>query len=160
MTLSGEDCTGFAARTGVDAKRLVAIDLSGDTARRLTVMTAPGADLAVRDALAARLALAGAKITAVKDSPGFVAQRIRAMVANLGCEMAQIGIAAPADIDLAMTLGLNYPQGPLAMADMIGPRILFDTLAAIQAITGDDRYRPSLWLRRRALLGLSALAAD
>ena len=160
VTLSGEDCTGFAARTGVDAKRLVAIDLSGDTARRLTVMTAPGADLAVRDALAARLALAGAKITAVKDSPGFVAQRIRAMVANLGCEMAQIGIAAPADIDLAMTLGLNYPQGPLAMADMIGPRILFDTLAAIQAITGDDRYRPSLWLRRRALLGLSALAAD
>jgi 3-hydroxybutyryl-CoA dehydrogenase len=30
----------------------------------------------------------------------------------------------------------------------------------MQAITGDDRYRPSQWLRRRAQLGLSATLPD
>jgi len=152
----GEDATTFALRTGADARRLIAVDLSGDIARRLTVMTAPGADLDLRDAVAARIALTGAKVTAIADSPGFIAQRIRAMVANLGCEIAQIGVAAPADIDLAMTLGLNYPAGPLALADAMGLRAVLAILQRLQEITGEDRYRPSLWLRRRAMLGLPA----
>jgi 3-hydroxybutyryl-CoA dehydrogenase len=156
----GEDCATLAVRLGSDHRRLVALDLSADTGRRITVMTAPGADTAVRDGVVALLAASGRKVTLIKDSPGFIAQRIRAMVANLGCEMAQIGIAAPADIDRAMTLGLNYPQGPLALADLIGPRLVHGILGTLQAITGDDRYRPSLWLRRRALLGLSALTPE
>jgi 3-hydroxybutyryl-CoA dehydrogenase len=78
------------------------------------------------------------------------------MVANLGCEMAQIGLASPEDIDTAIRLGLNYPTGPLAMADKLGVRTTYDILCRLQEITGSDRYRPSLWLRRRALLGLSA----
>ena len=51
------------------------------------------------------------KVTAIKDS-GFISQRIRAMIGNLGCEMANIQLASPEDIDLAMRLGLNYPMGP------------------------------------------------
>ena len=152
----GEDATSFAVRTRVDPRRLVAVDLTGDLARRVTVMTAPGADLDLRDAVAARLAQSGAKVTAIKDSPGFIAQRILAMIANLGCEMAQIGVASPDDIDLAMTLGLNYPSGPLELADQVGVRRTLAILERLQAITGEDRYRPSLWLRRRALLDLSA----
>ena len=83
-------------------------------------MTAPGADELVRDAAAAILARTGAKVTLIKDSPGFIAQRMVAMIANLGCEMAMIGIASAADVDTAMTLGLNYPRGPLALADWLG----------------------------------------
>ena len=79
-----------------------------------------------------------------------------AMIANLGCEMAQIGIAAPKEIDIAMKLGLNYPLGPLELADHIGLPTLLTILERLQAITGEDRYRPSLWLRRRAMLRLSA----
>ena len=123
-------------------------------------MTAPGADPAMRDAVAALIAASGRAVTAINDSPGFIAQRMRAMIANLGCEMAQIGIAAPDQIDLAMRLGLNYPQGPLELAEHMG---LEDTLAILeraQAITGDDRYRPSLWLKRRAGLGLSIHTPD
>lgn len=156
----GEDCTAVAVRLGLDHRRLVAIDLAADITKRLTAMTAPGADPAKRDAVIARLLQAGHKVTAIKDSPGFVAQRILAMVANLGCEMAQIGIASPEDIDRAMTLGLNYPVGPLALADRLGPKAVFEILGRLQAATGDDRYRPSQWLRRRALLGLPAQTPD
>ena len=156
----GDDCTTVAATHGLDARRTVAVDLTGDVGKRLTIMTAPGADAASCDAVAALLARSGARVTLIKDSPGFVAQRMLAMIANLGCEMAQIGIATPADIDTAMTLGLNYPRGPLALADWLGIRRTYDILQAIQAITGDDRYRPSQWLRRRALLGLPAATPE
>src|SRR5258706_7185563 len=152
----GKDCTTTIVEGGLDPKRTVAIDLTGDIAKRLTIMTAPGADDLVRDAAAAILARTGTKVTLIKDSPGFIAQRMCAMIANLGCEMAMIGIASAADVDTAMTFGLNYPRGPLAMADVMGTKATYRVLERIQAITGDDRYRPSQWLRRRALLGLSA----
>lgn len=154
--LTGEDCAAFCARTGNDHRRLVAVDLAFDTNKRITVMTAPGADPACCDRVIAMLAKDRA-VTAISDSPGFVAQRISAMVANLGCEMAQIGLAGPSDIDKAMRLGLNYPKGPLELADSLGTGTVFEILRQMQALTGDDRYRPSSWLRRRAQLGLSAL---
>ncbi|MDJ0951802.1 MAG: 3-hydroxyacyl-CoA dehydrogenase [Alphaproteobacteria bacterium] len=150
----GEDSTTFAARTDADHRRLVCIDTTADTSKRITVMTAPGADPASRDAVAAALVGTGRKVTAIQDSPGFIAQRIRAMIANLGCEIAQMGLAAPKDIDLALQLGLNYPLGPLEIAEDLGVKETLSIMQHLQAITGDDRYRPSLWLRRRALLGL------
>jgi 3-hydroxybutyryl-CoA dehydrogenase len=152
----GEDCTSAALRLGIDPRRAVAVDVTGDTSRRLTIMTAPGAEPGFAAAVAAWLRGTGRAVTGIKDSPGFIGQRVVAMVANLGCEMAQIGLASPADIDTAIRLGLNYPTGPLAMADKLGVRATYDILCRLQAITGSDRYRPSLWLRRRALLGLPA----
>lgn len=153
----GEDCTAVAVRTGLDHRRLVAIDTLTLSDKRITIMTAPGADDAARDSVAALLNTQGLAVTAIADSPGFIAPRIRVMIANLGCEMAQTGVATPEDIDTAMTLGLNYPQGPLALTDVMGPEIVLAILDTLTAITADPRYRPSLWLRRRALLGMSAL---
>lgn len=150
----GEDATAFAVRTRADARRLVAVDLAFDTAKRITVMTAPGADAASRQAVVDLLAAGGRAVTVIADSPGFIAQRIVAMVANLGCEMAQTGLATPQDIDKAMRLGLNYPKGPLEFAEALGTGHTLKILADLQRLTGDDRYRPSQWLRRRAALGL------
>ena len=150
----GEDATGTALRTGADFRRLVALDLLCDTTKRVTLMTAPGAEPAARDAVAAAIARSGRKVTAIKDSPGFIAQRMSAMVANLGCYMAEIGLAAPADIDTAMKLGLSYPLGPLELAADMGAAETHEILSRLQAITGEDRYRPTPWLRRRAALGL------
>ena len=65
-----------------------------------------------------------------------------------------IGLASPSDIDLAMQLGLNYPLGPLALAEDLGSETTLQILEHLQAITGEDRYRPTLWLKRRARLGL------
>ena len=112
------------------------------------------------DSVAAMLAAAGRAVTRIKDSPGFITQRITAMIANIGCEMAQMRLASPADIDKAMQLGLNYPLGPLGFADKIGVKRTFAIMSALQAATGSDRYRPSLWLRRRALLDLPAATLD
>ena len=46
----GKDCTTTAIELGLDPKRTVAVDLTGDTAKRITIMMAPGADPAMRDA--------------------------------------------------------------------------------------------------------------
>lgn len=156
----GRDATQAAFDTGVDAGRLVAVDTEFDTSKRLVVMVPPGADFDNLQTVAAWLAASGVAVTAIQDSPGFIAQRIQAMVGNLGCEIAQRGLASPADIDTAMKLGLNYPMGPLELVDEMGPGRVHDMLTRLQQITGDDRYRPSLWLRRRALLGLSARTPD
>lgn len=157
---TGEDCTTLALRTGSDFRRLLGLDLTCDTSRRVTLMTAPGAEPRWRDSVAALIARSGRAVTLIKDSPGFIAQRVRAMIANVGAEMAQIGIAAPADIDLAIRLGLNYPLGPLELAEKLGPKPVLSILEHLQAITGEDRYRPSLWLKRRALLGLPMHTPD
>ncbi|MFT5394779.1 MAG: 3-hydroxybutyryl-CoA dehydrogenase, partial [Gammaproteobacteria bacterium] len=78
-----------------------------------------------------------------------------AMIANLGCYMAEVALATPDDIDLAMKLGLNYPHGPLELATDLGLQRCVQILERLQAITGEDRYRPTMWLKRRAMLGLS-----
>jgi 3-hydroxybutyryl-CoA dehydrogenase len=153
VALLGEDCSTYAHRSGVDYRRLVGVDMLF-ARERLTLMQSPGADRQALASFASALLLSGRKVTTIADSPGFVAQRICAMVANLGCEMAQIGLAAPAEIDLAMKLGLGYPLGPLELAQSMGAETSLKILSTIQEITGEDRYRPSLWLKRRAMLGL------
>jgi 3-hydroxybutyryl-CoA dehydrogenase len=155
----GEDAATIAIRLGVDPAKLVALDFTGLARKHITLM-APLGGTTMIGKVAAWLHNQGFTVEIIKDSPGFVLQRIIAMVANLGCELAQTGIGTPEDIDLAMKLAQNYPRGPLEWADYIGPVQLHRTIANIQAITGSDRYRPSLWLRRRAQLGRSIYERD
>ena len=150
----GDDATHTALRTGADYTRLVCIDLSCDTSKRLTIMTAPGADPSIGNSVVAAANAAGRAVTMIGDSPGFIAQRITAMIANLGCYMAEVSLATPEDIDLALKLGLNYPLGPLELAADLGPKRCLQILERMQAITGEDRYRPTTWLKRRAALDL------
>lgn len=156
----GEDATAVSVRCGVDAKRLVAVDLLADTSRRVCVMSAPGADASMGDGIAASIVQSGRCVTMINDTTGFISQRLCAMVVNLGCEMAQNGLSSPEGIDLAMRLGLNYPRGPLELGDFLGNKIILGILNQIQSLSGDDRYRPSPWLRRRAMLGMSLLAGE
>jgi len=69
-------------------------------------------------------------------------------------------IAAPEDLDRAVTLGLGYPRGPLAMGDALGAKRILEVLEAMHEFTQDPRYRPSPWLRRRAALGISLLTEE
>jgi len=149
----GEDAATTAARLRLDPARVVAVDFLGMEKNFLTLMAPVGGDAAARR-LAAFLRGTGLSVVVVKDSPAFIAPRILAMIVNLACEAAQIGIGTPDDIDVAMRLAQNYPRGPFEWGEWLGPQRVHDMLRQIQEITGSDRYRPSLWLRRRALLGL------
>jgi 3-hydroxybutyryl-CoA dehydrogenase len=153
----GEDITTAALRLGLDPARTLGIDPLARWDRRRVLMTAPATRPERRDAVHALLAAGGVAVTVIADSPGFVAQRVIAMIVNIACEIAQRGIAGAAEIDPAIRLGLGYPAGPLELGDRIGPLKILQILETIQTITGDPRYRPSVWLRRRALSGLSLL---
>lgn len=118
-------------------------------------MTTPATTPAMRDAAHALFAADGVPVTVIRDSTGFVAQRVVATIVNIGCDIAQQGIATPSDIDLAVMLGLGYPRGPLALGDALGAATILTILQNIHGVIGDPRYRPSPWLARRARLGLS-----
>jgi 3-hydroxybutyryl-CoA dehydrogenase len=151
----GEDATTVSIRETLDPALLVAIDASTLDRGLLTLMGPIGSAVAVEQ-VRDWLEEVGYDVRVIGDTPGFVAQRILAMVANLGCEIAQMGLASPDDIDRAMKLGLNYPEGPFTLADRVGPATMHRILVNLQDVTGSDRYRPSQWLRQRAMLGLPA----
>ncbi len=161
LTPYGEDVSSLVARHALDAARTVGLDtLFGlEQGRRRVLMVSPATHAAWRDAAHALLASDGSPVSVIADSSGFVAQRMVASIVNVACDIAQQGIASPADIDAAVSLGLGYPRGPLSLGDALGARNILETLEAMQAQTGDMRYRPSPWLRRRAQLGLSLTAA-
>lgn len=77
-------------------------------------------------------------------------ERILFMLINEAADAVQFGIASAADVDLAMTKGVNYPKGLLAWADEIGPKKVLDGLDALYANYREDRYRASSLLRRKA----------
>jgi 3-hydroxybutyryl-CoA dehydrogenase len=163
VTPLGTDATTLCLTQGLDATRTVAIDclfgLTGEKARR-TLMTTPVTSPAMRDAAHALFARDGAAVSVIHDSAGLIAQRIVATIVNIGCDIAQQRVASPADIDRAVTLGLGYPKGPLAMGDALGGKNVLAILEAMSAFYGDPRYRPSPWLKRRALLGISFLTEE
>jgi len=156
----GDDATTTALRLKLDPRNTVAIDPLFGFSKRRTLMTTPVTKPEVRDAAHALLAADDVPVSVIRDSAGFVAQRVVAHIVNVGCDIAQQRIASPEDLDSAVVLGLGYPHGPLAMGDAVGaPRILA-ILEAMHSFYGEPRYRPSPWLKRRAQLGVSLLTKD
>jgi len=160
VTPLGEDASSTALRLNLDPARTVAVDMFGRFSGRRTLMKTPLTTPETLGAAAAALAAAGPAVTAINDSPGFVVQRILAMIVNIGSRIAELRIAAPADIDTAVELGLNYPRGPLALGDALGAANVLTVLDGMQAVTRDPKYRATAWLRHRATQGLSILTPD
>ena len=153
----GQDATTAALAQKLDPARTLALDTLPGLGRHRTLMTTPVTAPAQRDAACALFAADGVAVDVIRDSPGFVVQRVLAHIVNIACDIAQQRIASPADIDLGATLGLGYPQGPLAWGDALGPTRILTILQELYAAYGDPRYRPSPWLSRRARLGVSLL---
>ena len=153
----GLDVTTLAAVERLDATRTVGLDmmLEDSATRRRVLATNPATRPDMRDAAHALFARDGKPVSVVRDSGGFVTQRVVATIVNIAADMCQQGICTPKDLDLAVTLGLGYPMGPLALGDRIGPTNVLEILFNLQTVYGDPRYRPSPWLRRRGALGLS-----
>lgn len=151
----GIDAATAACRFGTDPARTLCIDPLLELSRHRTLMLTPATRADMRDAAHALLARDGIGVTLINDSVGFVAQRVIAMIVNLAGDIVQQRIASVDDLDEGVRLGLGYPQGPLAWGDNLGPQRLLNILERMSELTGDPRYRPGPWLRRRAALGLS-----
>ena len=156
----GDDASFIAARDELDPARTVALDLLTPLQKRRTLMTTPATTSAMREAAHGLFGADGVPVSLIRDSAGFVSPRVIATIVNIGCDIAQQRIASPTDIDLAVVLGLGYPQGPLAMGDAYGPKRILTILESMNELYADPRYRASPWLKRRALLGLSLLTDE
>jgi 3-hydroxybutyryl-CoA dehydrogenase len=160
VTPLGEDATGAAVRLQLDPARSVAVDMLGRFGGRRTLMKTPLTSPQTIGAAVTALAAGNVPVTAINDSPGFVVQRLLCMIVNIGTRIAELRIAAPADIDTAVELGLNYPKGPLGLGDALGVGRVLAVLDGMHAVTLDPKYRATAWLRRRARLGVSLLTPD
>ena len=82
----------------------------------------------------------------VKNSPGFVANRILLPMLNEAVFCLYEGLAKPEDIDTVMKLGMAHPMGPLALADLIGLDTCLSILQVLYDGFKDPKYRPCpLW---------------
>ncbi|HSH91544.1 MAG TPA: 3-hydroxyacyl-CoA dehydrogenase [Ramlibacter sp.] len=155
----GFDVTTVSVVERLDPARTVGIDMLVEDAatKRRVLATNPATRNDMRDAAHALFARDGKAVSVIRDSGGFVTQRVVAAIVNIASDICQQGICTPKDLETAVTLGLGYPLGPLAMGDRWGPSNILEVLFNMQTVYGDPRYRPSPWLRRRGAIGLSLL---
>jgi len=78
----------------------------------------------------------------VKDSSGFVVNRILMPMINEAAWLAQNKVAEIEDIDVIMEIGANQPIGPLRLADSIGIDIVVHILKLLEHQLKDPKYRP------------------
>jgi 3-hydroxybutyryl-CoA dehydrogenase len=158
----GFDVTTVAVVERLDPARTVGIDLLIEDAatRRRVLATNPATRNDMKEAAHTLFARDGKPVTVIRDSGGFITQRVVATIVNIASDMCQQAICTPSDLDTAVTLGLGYPLGPLAMGDRWGPANVLEVLFNLQTVYGDPRYRPSAWLRRRGAIGLSLLQQE
>jgi 3-hydroxybutyryl-CoA dehydrogenase len=155
----GFDVTTVAVVDRLDPTRTVGIDMlvSDAATKRRVLASNPATRVDMRQAAHVLFTRDGKAVSVIRDSAGFVSQRVVAHIVNIASDICQQSICSPADLELAVQLGLGYPLGPLAMGNLYGPSSILEVLFNMQTVYGDPRYRPSPWLRRRGALGLSLL---
>ncbi|WP_454875415.1 3-hydroxyacyl-CoA dehydrogenase [Paraburkholderia xenovorans] len=162
VTPLGHDATTCAISEGLEPDRVIAVDtlLGLHSGLRRVIMPTPATRPSILERAQTLFAIDGTPVSTIRDSGGFVGQRIVASIVNTACEIAQQRIATPQDIDAAVRLGLGYPLGPLAFGDSVGAKRIVTVLEGLIDVYGDPRYRPGVWLARRAALGISLNVVD
>jgi 3-hydroxybutyryl-CoA dehydrogenase len=89
----------------------------------------------------------------VKNSPGFVVNRILCPMINEAFCVLGEGLASPEEIDEGMKLGCNHPIGPLALADMIGLDTMLAVMEVLYTEFADPKYRPAMLMREMVAAG-------
>ncbi|MBX5436125.1 MAG: 3-hydroxybutyryl-CoA dehydrogenase [Alicyclobacillaceae bacterium] len=89
----------------------------------------------------------------VNDFPGFVSNRLLMPMINEAIYCVYEGVATPETIDRVMTLGMNHPMGPLALADFIGLDTCLSVMETLYEGFRDSKYRPCPLLRKYVKAG-------
>jgi 3-hydroxybutyryl-CoA dehydrogenase len=152
LALSDGRCAAERARDeGLEALVLFDLCLDYETASAIALAASPGVDTEARPLATALFQRLGLDVAWLTDTPGLVVLRTVAMLANEAADAVLQGVCSARDGDLAMQAGVNYPRGPLAWADELGLAFVHRTLTHLQQSYGEERYRPSFLLRRKAL---------
>jgi len=155
VALAPTDGRPATGRTVAGGEPLVMLDLALDygTATRLALAPGDGVPAAATVAAAGLLQSLDVAVSPIDDVAGMAVARIVAMLANEAADAVNQGVADAAGVDTAMMKGVNYPQGPLAWADALGPARVLGLLNNLAVVYGEDRYRASPLLRRRVAGG-------
>ncbi len=155
----GFDVTTVAIVERLDPARTIGIDMLIDDqlTHRRVLATSPATRADMRDAAHALFARDGKAVTVIRDSGGFVTQRVVANIINIACDLCQQGLCTPEELEATGAADLGHSMGPLTMGNKYGPTEILEVLFNVQTVYGDTRYRPSPWLRRRGALGLSLM---
>ena len=78
----------------------------------------------------------------VKDSPGFVSNRVLMPLLNEAMYTVMEGVATPQAVDDVFRLGMAHPMGPLVLSDLIGLDVCLDIMRVMHSGLGDPKYRP------------------
>jgi 3-hydroxybutyryl-CoA dehydrogenase len=89
----------------------------------------------------------------VRDSSGFVVNRLLIPMISEAARLLGEGVATAADIDRAMKLGANHPIGPLALADLIGLDVCLAIMQRLQSGLKSDRFAPAPLLEELVAAG-------
>ena len=108
---------------------------------------------ATHDAVKVMAEKLGKSPITVKNSPGFVVNRILVPMINEAFYVLAEGIASAEDIDAGMKLGCSHPIGPLALADMIGLDVCLAVMEVYLKDFGDSKYRPCPLLKEMVAAG-------
>jgi 3-hydroxybutyryl-CoA dehydrogenase len=90
----------------------------------------------------------------VKNSAGFVVNRILCPMINEAIFALQEGLASAEEIDAGMKLGCNHPIGPLALCDLIGLDVELAVMDVLYGSFRDPKYRPAPLLREMVDAGM------
>ena len=147
---AGETATALAAAHG---RPVIVVDRTLDdaTATAIAVAASAGCPADALDMAVGLLQAAGLDVLVIDDVPGLIVTRTVAMLANLGADAVAGRVASAADVDTAMRLGVNYPEGPLAWAGRWGLPTVLAILDQLEDWYRDGHYRPSPLLRRAVL---------
>ena len=145
--------TATARSSACDVPQTVLVDLALDPSRatRLALCVADQAGPRAVTSAAGLLQAAGYMVSVIDDAPGMIVMRTVAMLANEAADSVHQGVCSAADCDLAMRKGVSYPRGPIEWADAIGFAEVAKVLDNLAQAYGEDRYRASPWLRRKAI---------
>jgi len=107
------------------------------------LISVPGQDQDILQKVKEILSDCGRTVVTVKDSPGFIVNRLLLPMINEAAKLVDAGVATPEEIDTAMRAGALHPAGPLLIADLIGLDVCKNILESISKGIDDPFYKPA-----------------